>query len=311
MRLNHIYPQDCLKGMKAFSDECIDVVITSPPYYNAREYSQWKSVDEYLTEMRDIFTQVYRILKNHHYIVVNVGDITSQTGKSKWMIRKLPLGAYFINLLENIGFQYIDDFIWDKGEPQTKRHLGNPPYPFYQYPVNCYEHILIFAKHELDNTKIPCPDCQKTITQSNSCTGIGVQSWECKNPSCTTKSAHGRGKRFSARSIMMNNHQTKENEIPKELIQKWRRDIVKINPVIKINSKKQNLLGHSAPFPMEIPEMAISFYTGVNDIVLDPFMGSGTTAIVALKLKRKFIGFEINKTYCKKAIENINKRITI
>lgn len=297
---------DCVEGMRILPDRSIDLTVTSPPYFNAREYSQWETLSDYLHDMELSFSEVYRVLKNHHYLVLNVGDITCQTGKSKWSVRKLPLGSYFITLLESIGFQFIDDYVWDKGEPQTKRHLGNPPYPFYQYPVNCYEHIIVFAKHELDKTKIPCPDCKKTITQSNSCTGIGIQSWECKNPDCPTKSKHNRGKRFSARSIMMNDYKVKENEIPTDIIQKWRRDIVKITPVIKTNCKGENIVGHSAPFPEEIPEMAVLFYSGVGDVVLDPYMGSGTTAAVCVKKNRNFIGFDLSKKYCESANERIS-----
>ena len=299
MEINKIHNIDCLLGLQSMGNESIDVIVTSPPYYNAREYSQWPTVEKYMSDMKKIFTEAYRTMKNHHYVIINVGDVTSQVGPSKWAVRKLPLGAMFTMMMEEIGFEFIDDWIWDKGEPQSKRHLGNPPYPFYQYPVNCYEHILVFVKHKLDRTKIPCPDCNETITQSNSRTGIGVQSWECKNPNCPTKSEHGRGKRFSARSIMMNNYQKIENFIDKAFIQKWRRDIVKITPVIKINSKGENIVGHSAPFPDDIPEMAIRYYTGVGDLVVDVFSGSGTTCRVAKKLKRNYIGFEINEEYCK------------
>lgn len=298
MRLDYIENIDCVEGMRRLPDKCIDAVVTSPPYYNARDYSAWDLPQSYLDDMRAAFTEVYRLLKNHRYAIVNVGDVTSRVGKAKWSVRKLPLGAHFIVMLEEIGFQFIDDYIWDKGEPQTKRHLGNPPYPFYQYPVNCYEHILVFAKHELDKTKIPCPDCAQTITQSNSCTSIGVQSWECKNPNCPTKSAHGRGKRFSARSVMMTQYQKAENEIPEELRQLWRRDIVRINPVIKINSKGENTAGHSAPFPEAIPEMMCLFFSGVGDVVLDPFMGSGTTAVACVKTRRHYIGFDTCREYC-------------
>lgn len=307
MQANKIYNMDCLAGLKAMENESIDLIVTSPPYYNAREYSQWVTVGDYMADMAAIFSEAYRALKNHRYIVINVGDITSQTGKAKWAVQKLPLGAKFTVMLEQIGFEYIDDYIWDKGEPQTKRHLGNPQYPFYQYPVNCYEHILIFAKHRLDKTKIPCPDCNQIITQSNSRTGIGVQSWECKNPACPTKSAHGRGKRFSARSIMMNDYQTPENFIDKDFIQRWRRDIVKFPPVVKINSKGKNTLGHTAPFPEDIPEMAIRYFSGVGDLVVDIFSGSGTTCKVARNLKRQYIGFEIDAGYCELAKKRIEK----
>lgn len=302
---NKIYNIDCLEGLKQMSDESIDLIVTSPPYFNAREYSQWETVEAYMQDMKDIFTEAYRTVKNHHYIIVNVGDISCQVGKAKWSVRRLPLGAMFTMMLEEIGFEWVDDYIWDKGEPQSKRHLGNPPYPFYQYPVNCYEHILVFSKHKLDKTKIPCPDCGELIIQSNSCSGIGVQSWECKNPNCPTKSAKGRGKRFSTRSIMMNDYQVKENEIDRDFIHNWRRDIVRITPVIKVNCKGENTVGHTAPFPEEIPEMAIRYYTGIDDLVVDIFSGSGTTCRVAKRLKRNYIGFELNKEYC----ENSQKEI--
>ena len=305
MELNKIHNIDCLIGLKQMSDDSIDLIVTSPPYFNAREYSQWETVEDYMSDMKNIFTEAYRTVKNHHYIIVNVGDISCQVGKAKWSVRRLPLGAMFTMMLEDIGFEWIDDYIWDKGEPQSKRHLGNPPYPFYQYPVNCYEHILVFAKHKLDKTKIPCPDCGELIIQSNSCSGIGVQSWECKNPNCPTKSAKGRGKRFSIRSIMMNDYQKPENEIDRDFINGWRRDIVRITPVIKTNCKGENIVGHTAPFPEEIPEMAIRYYSGVNDLVVDIFSGSGTTCRVAKRLNRKYLGFELNKEYC----ENSQKEI--
>ena len=304
-----LYNGDSEKVMKDLEDESIDLLVTSPPYYNAREYSQWDSLEEYLQDMKDIFTVAYKKMKNHKTIVVNVGDIVAQDGKHKWSTRKLPLGAYFTVMLEEVGFIFIDDYIWDKGEPQSKRHLGNPPYPHYQYPVNVYEHILVFTKHELNKERIPCPDCDELKVYSNGQTGIGVQSWECKNPKCPTKSAKGRGKRFSERSIMMNSYKKPENEISEETIKKWRRDIVQITPVIKINSKGDNRLGHTAPFPKELPKMAIEFFSGVNDVVLDPFLGSGTSGIVALELGRKFIGIELNEEYYGLADKRIQEEL--
>jgi site-specific DNA-methyltransferase (adenine-specific) len=56
-------------------------------------------------------------------------------------------------------------------------------------------------------------------------------------------------------------------------------------------------IGHPAPFPIELPYRCIQFYTYTNEIVLDPFMGSGQTAIAAIKLKRYYVGYEINKQY--------------
>ena len=292
-----LYNIDCLKWLRERESNSIDLMVTSPPYFNAREYSQWNSLDDYMNDMRDIFKELYRCMKNHKHIVVNVGDVVCKVGKTTWSTKKVPLGAMFTVMLEEIGFQFVDDYIWDKGEPQSKRHLGNPQYPFYQYPVNCYEHILVFAKHSLDKTKIPCPVCNETIVVSNSQSSLGVQSWECKNPGCSEKSTSGRGKRFSQRSIMMNEYQKEENLIDNEFIKKWRRDIIKINPVVKINSKGENKLGHTAPFPVEIPEMAIKYFSGIGDTIVDIFSGSATTGLACISNNRKYIGLELQKDY--------------
>ena len=167
--------------------------------------------------------------------------------------------------------------MWDKGEVESQRHKnGDTPYPFYQYPVNCYEHIMVFYKHEQDETRYPCPVCGCLKVNSNAYAGVGIRSWECKNLDCFERSKANRGKRFSVRSTMMNELKTNENHIDKEFVKKWRRDIVKISPVIKINSKGDNILGHTAPFPFEIPKFAIKMFTGKRDKVLDPFAGSCT-----------------------------------
>ena len=304
-----LYQGDCLDILKDIPDNSIDTLVTSPPYYNAREYSQYSSVDDYMNNMRNIFIQVFRVIKNHHTIVVNVGDVVCQVGDTKDTSRKVPLGAMFTMMLQSIGFQYIDDYIWDKGEVQSNRQKGNPPYPYYQYPINCYEHILIFSKHIRDMTKIPCPVCHSLKIRSDSSAICDIQKWECSNPDCPSKSPAGRGKRFSARTIMMSDYQTPENEIPKGFINKFRRDIVPITPVIKINASGDNTLGHTAPYPEEIPELAIRFYSGVGDTVLYPFMGSGTTGIVCKRLNRDFIGMELDETYFKLAKERIENSV--
>ena len=75
-----------------------------------------------------------------------------------------------------------------------------------------------------------------------------------------------------------------------------------MKPVFKINNKGENTLGHSAPYPVEIPEMAVRYFSFPGDIVLDPFAGSFTSIIVANNLNRIGIGCEINKEMYKDAI---------
>jgi len=290
----------CLQGLKRLPNESVGHIVTSPPYYNAREYSTWANLKAYLDDMREIITECYRVLDNHRVFVFNVSDVVDNDKMDKinaFGNRKIPLPAYFIVMFEECGFTFVDDIIWDKGEVQSSRHKnGNKPFPFFQYSCNCYEHILIFHKHRLEkDIKYPCNDCGSLIVKSNSYTFKGLRSWECKNPTCE-KSESDRGKRFSLKTIMTQNpFRQADNVIPKELVQDWRRDIHKLSPVIKINNKKENKLGHTAPFPMDIPTMSTYYYSYRGDIVLDVFAGSFTSAIAAQKLGRIGVGFELRK----------------
>jgi site-specific DNA-methyltransferase (adenine-specific) len=64
-------------------------------------------------------------------------------------------------------------------------------------------------------------------------------------------------------------------------------------------------VGHPAPYPEILPRRIIRLYSYTDDVIFDPFMGSGTTAIVAAKERRHFIGFELNKEYFDKAVKRI------
>jgi DNA modification methylase len=303
---------NCYNVLKAMDSESIHLMITSPPYYNAREYSQWKNLDEYLNDMRRIIIESYRVLDNHRVFVFNVGDVFDNdnlTTTSVWGKRRLPLGAYFIKIFEECGYTFVDDIIWDKGEVQSERHKsGEKNYPYYQYPANCYEHILIFHKHRLDKTRFPCPVCGSLKVNGNTQSEIGLQSWECKNYKCFIRSENNRGKRFSLKTNFTQLNQTIQNQIDEQILKKWRRDITKFSPVIKINSKGINKHGHTAPFPKDIPEMAIKFFSYIGEKVLDPFAGSFTSCIEAKELNRIGIGIEINREMFEdKIIERIKK----
>ncbi|MBF0241839.1 MAG: site-specific DNA-methyltransferase [Desulfamplus sp.] len=91
----------------------------------------------------------------------------------------------------------------------------------------------------------------------------------------------------------------RENTITKEQFMEWTKSVWTFNPE---SAKK---IGHPAPFPEELPYRLIQLYTFKDDIILDPFMGSGTTGLVAVKNERKFVGYEVNEEY----VELSNKRI--
>ena len=92
----------------------------------------------------------------------------------------------------------------------------------------------------------------------------------------------------------------KEITIQKEQFIEWTKSIWNM----KTESAKK--IGHPAPFPEEMPFRLMQLYSFKRDIILDPFIGSGTTAVVGLKYGRSFVGYEINKNYVKIAKERIS-----
>lgn len=85
--------------------------------------------------------------------------------------------------------------------------------------------------------------------------------------------------------------ENKENSISKEQFIEWTKSIW------TMNAESARRIGHPAPFPEELPFRLIQLYSFKNDIILDPFMGSGTTALSAVKSERKFVGYDISKDY--------------
>ena len=76
--------------------------------------------------------------------------------------------------------------------------------------------------------------------------------------------------------------------------------------ILRFPTASAKRIGHPAPFPIELPRRTIEFYTFAGDVVLDPFMGSGSTALAAGQTGRQFIGFDISKEF----IELAKKRIS-
>ncbi|MHB1645703.1 MAG: DNA-methyltransferase [bacterium] len=93
----------------------------------------------------------------------------------------------------------------------------------------------------------------------------------------------------------------KQNTIAKEQFMEWTKSIW----TMKAESARR--IGHPAPFPEELPFRLIQLYSFKDDIILDPFMGSGTTAVAALRSERKFVGYDINQEY----IDLAERRISL
>ncbi|PWH18375.1 MAG: SAM-dependent methyltransferase [Anaerolineae bacterium] len=128
--------------------------------------------------------------------------------------------------------------------------------------------------------------------------GAGVSmawgSWQsAKNP--VLRDTHEYILVFSKGTFSRKKPNGKADTITREQFMEWTKSVWMMNPE---SAKK---VGHPAPFPIELPYRLIQLYTYTGDIVLDPFMGSGSTAIAALKSGRKYVGYEIDPTYVKLA----------
>lgn len=104
---------------------------------------------------------------------------------------------------------------------------------------------------------------------------------------------------FSKGSFSRKKPEGKSNTITREQFMEWTKSVWFMNPE---SAKK---VGHPAPFPVELPYRLIQLYTYTGDIILDPFIGSGSTAIAALKAGRKYVGYDIDPAYIKLAEKRI------
>ena len=132
--------------------------------------------------------------------------------------------------------------------------------------------------------------------------GAGVSmawgSWQsASNP--TLRDVHEYILVFSKGSFARKKAAGKENTISKEQFMEWTKSVWTMNPE---SAKK---VGHPAPFPVELPYRLIQLYTYLGEVVLDPFMGSGSTALAALKAGRKYVGYEVDPGYIRLAENRI------
>lgn len=127
----------------------IGAAITSPPYYNAREYSQWSTLLMYLIDMMKNASSIYQVLNNNGYYLYNIGDIVNTDNifvESNMSKHRLQLGFLSCLIFEIVGYNLEGNIIWDKGQVQSKRNSTVNLNSGYVKCINCYEHVLVFKK---------------------------------------------------------------------------------------------------------------------------------------------------------------------
>lgn len=135
-------------------NDSVDLIVTSPPYYNAKEYSNWDTVDDYLKDMCEIFKECYKKLKPGRKLCLNISDIPTKGDSGvKW----LPLGSYLIQELEKIGYELIDRIFWFK-TPLMGFQYGSLPYPPSPLICDSVEYVYIFRKPGKSDYKYVSPE---------------------------------------------------------------------------------------------------------------------------------------------------------
>ena len=140
---------DSAKTLKQVNDGDIQLIFTSPPYYNAREYSDYINYQKYLNDLKQVFIECNRILQDGRFIIVDVSPvITKRPGREYESIR-YPIHFDLHNVLIESGFYFIDEIIWEKPEPSVPNRIGgyiqtkNP----LAYNPNCVtESIMVYRK---------------------------------------------------------------------------------------------------------------------------------------------------------------------
>lgn len=147
---NQIFNEDCLETMSRMSDSSIDLVVTSPPYLNAREYSQYDSLEDYMDQMREIFSSVFRVLKESRFLCVNISPIIIPRENRGSESKRIPLPMYLTVALSEIGFQFMEDIVWVKPEGSAFNRGGRSfslhRRPLTYKPIIVTEYILVFKK---------------------------------------------------------------------------------------------------------------------------------------------------------------------
>ncbi len=236
------------RKMIELAAQSVQLVITSPPYWQLKDYGNGGQIgfddtyEDYINNLNLVWNECHRVLENGCRLCINIGD---QFARSVYYGRYkiIPIRTEIIKFCETVGFDYMGAIIWQKvttcNTTGGATIMGSFPYPRNGIIKIDYEFILIFKK----------PGTGKIVPK-----GIKDKS--------------------------------------KLTIDEWNQYFA---GHWNIPGEKQT--GHLAMFPEEIPHRLIKMFSFVNDTILDPFLGSGTTTLAAKNLERNSVGYEINPNY--------------
>lgn len=324
---NNILIGDSLAVLKELYSETIDLTITSPPYFQQRDYGNGElgvgneSTEEaYLDNLLAIFFECVRVTKPTGTLVFNLGD--------KYLNGALSLLPYkfAIKAAESKQVFLINQLTWSKLNPtprQDRRKLIQATEPFFIFAKTKNYHFDLesYLKHLDDQNK---------SAKSSPSEKLGKQYFELIANSDLSEEQKENAKKALKEAILLvqngeiDSFRMKIKGIHKEAyggMEGGRNNQIRYNgfTIIKFsgNKLKKDLIespveitkdnAHPAVYPLYIVQELIKLLSKENDLVLDPFCGSGTTCLAAKNLNRNYLGIEINPEYVHLAKERLEQ----
>ncbi len=260
--------------MDMIADNSVQLIFGSPPYYMKRRYfsadelGQERTADEFVNNLAEHLRECYRVLKPTGSFFLNIGD--TFVNKDLQMIP-----ARLILKLKEHGWILRNDIIWHKKNYKPSNPNDNL--------TSTYEHIFHLVKSNdylfKDEVRIPT-----------------------KSPKKVSQMIH----RNENGTILHTVSPVYPITDDKNMGDFWDNDILTTAAFNRNLDRISKGFDHEAPFPAEIVLVPLLQTTNENDLVLDPFSGSGTTGVVALLHGRRYIGFEVNPKY----VENSRLRLS-
>ena len=146
---NAVVHGDVQEILKYVPDESVHLTFTSPPYYNARDYSIYQSYDEYLKILENIFKEVHRVTKDGRFFVLNTSPIIIPRISRAHASKRYPIPYDIHPLLVKMGWEFIDDIVWLKSEASVKnRNAGFLQHrkPLAYKPNAVTEMLMVYRK---------------------------------------------------------------------------------------------------------------------------------------------------------------------
>ena len=146
---NLVVQGDTEQTLNYIPEESIHLTFTSPPYYNARDYSVYQSYDEYLSFLESVFKKIHKITKEGRFFILNTSPVIMPRISRSHSSKRYPIPYDIHHRLVNMGWEFIDDIIWAKPEASVKnRNAGFLQHrkPLAYKPNAITEHLMVYRK---------------------------------------------------------------------------------------------------------------------------------------------------------------------